>query len=225
MRSAEERKNWWTARFWNTCLGIFPSLAGFPSFSEVGLSVFYSSIFFFLFFFFILSPPRPPLCISWAVSTTMPLTTLCFIVQQFSLLMTVCRVNLLTLMCQGIWNVINGNYVCQPVMHQMKPNPFKPGWLPLHIVFHLCQINVFGGGTIPWSVVPVDDSGIKSAFGCDKFTNRLDKMSESDGHFKANSTFRDMELEVCDIFTYCLRLALSLIKILLFQVIFMIWKF
>lgn len=86
--------------------------------------------------------------------------------------------------------------MCQPVMHQMKPNQFKPGWLPLHIVFHLCQIIVFGGGTIPWSVVPVGDSGIKSAFRCDKFTNRLDKMSESGGHFKANSTFRDIELEV-----------------------------
>lgn len=77
----------------------------------------------------------------------------------------------------------------------MKPNPFKPGWLPLCIVFHLCQINVFGGDTILWSVVPVGDSGMKSAFGFSKFANRLDKMSESVRRFKANSTFRDIELE------------------------------
>lgn len=33
-------------------LGIFPSLAGFPSFSEVGLSVFYSSFYFSASFLF-----------------------------------------------------------------------------------------------------------------------------------------------------------------------------
>lgn len=38
------------------CLGIFPSLAGFPSFSEVGLSVFYSSFYFSASFLF---PPPP----------------------------------------------------------------------------------------------------------------------------------------------------------------------
>lgn len=44
-------------------------------------------------------------------------------------------------------------------------------------------------------MVPVGDSGMKSAFGFNKFANRLDKMSESVRRFKANSTFRDIELE------------------------------
>jgi len=59
---------------------------------------------------------------------------------------------LLSLLCQGIYNIINGIYMCKPVMHQMKLNQFKPGWLPLYIVFHprLCKINGFGDNTIPY---------------------------------------------------------------------------
>lgn len=75
-----------------------------------------------------------------------------FTFQQLSLLLTVFRVNLLNLLCQRIYNIINGNNMCKPAMHQMKLNPFKPGWLLLHIVFHycLCKINVLGDATIPY---------------------------------------------------------------------------
>lgn len=122
-------------------VGNLPSLLGFPFiFFEVRLNVFYSSFSFFV------------LCISQVISTMKPLTILCFMVEQLSLLMTVFRVNLLNLLCQGFYNIINRNYMCKPVMHQMKLNPFKPGWLPLHIVFHHClyKINGFGDNTIPY---------------------------------------------------------------------------
>lgn len=76
-----------------------------------------------------------------------PLTILYFMVQQLSLLVTVFRVTLLNLLCQGIYNVINRFFMCKPLMHQMELNPFSPGWLPLHIVLHHCvhKINGFGG--------------------------------------------------------------------------------
>lgn len=104
------------------------------------LNVFYS-LFSFL-----------PLHISQVVSTVKSLTILCFMVQQLSLLMTVFRVNLLNLLCQGICNIINRNFMCKPLMHQMKLNQFSPGWLPLLIVFHhwVCKINGFGGNGIQY---------------------------------------------------------------------------
>lgn len=143
-----------------------------------------------------------PLYISQVKSTMKPLTILCFMVEQLSLLITVFRVSLFNLLCQGIYNIINRIFMCEPLMHQMKLNPFSRGWLHLHIVFHhcICKINGFGGNGIQHyflrNIIPESNWGMTLTLGFDKFADRFGIISKNREHFNANSSFTGKEPEV-----------------------------
>lgn len=63
-----------------------------------------------------------------------------------------------------------------------------------------------------------------SAFGFDKYANKLDMMSGSAGHLRADSSFRDKFVRFMTFFTYYLNFVLDVVKILLFQIIFQNFK-